>query len=140
VPGLRRSHRVLIIDDAQNVADTLALIFSKEGYESRVAYSAEQAIEIIAEWVPDLSIVDVVLPQMNGLELALVLKDNYPHCPVLLFSGEEATGELVARAALDGNVFEVLAKPVHPAYMLEAAANLLTSNSNYSNGYAGNSA
>ena len=140
MPGLRRSHKVLIIDDAPNVADTLALIFSKEGYDTRVAYSAEQAIEIIASWVPDLAIVDVVLPQMNGLELTLVLKDNHPHCRVLLFSGEEATAELVARAARDGNFCEVLAKPVHPAYILEAAANLLRSDSNYSNGFAGNSA
>jgi DNA-binding NtrC family response regulator len=137
MPGLRRSHKVLIIDDAENVADTLALIFSKEGYDVRVAYSAEQAIEIIAGWVPDLAIVDVVLPQMNGLELTLVLKDNHPTCRVLLFSGEEATGELVARAARDGNVFEVLAKPVHPAYILEAAANLLGFNAA---GYAENSA
>ena len=140
MPGMRRSHRVLIIDDAENVADTLALIFSKEGYESRVAYSAEQAIEIIAEWEPDLAIVDVVLPQMNGLELAIVLKENHPNCRLLLFSGEEATAELVARAAKSGNFFEVLAKPVHPAYILEAAANLLGPDSNYSNGYAGTSA
>ena len=137
MPGLRRSHKVLIIDDAQNVADTLALIFSKEGYQTRVAYTAEDAIEIIAGWVPDLAIVDVVLPQMNGLELALVLQANHPNCHLLLFSGEEVTAELVARAARDGNVFEVLAKPVHPAYILEAAANLLGPGLT---GYAGNSA
>ncbi len=137
MPGLRRSHKVLIVDDAQNVADTLALIFSKEGYEARVAYSAEKAIEIIALWIPDLAIVDVVLPQMNGLELALVLKDNYPNCRLMLFSGEEATAELIAHEARNGNVFEVLAKPVHPAYILEAAANLLGFDSS---GYAGNSA
>jgi DNA-binding NtrC family response regulator len=142
MPGLHRGYKVLITDDAQNVADTLALIFVREGYETRVAYSAEQAIEIIAEWVPDLAIVDVVLPRMNGIDLALVLKDNYPHCRLLLFSGEEATAELVARAAKDGNFFEVLAKPVHPAYFLEAAASLLSSeaNSKLPNGYAGNSA
>lgn len=137
MPGLRRSHKVLIIDDAQNVADTLALIFSKEGYQTRVAYSAEEAIEIIAEWVPDLAIVDVVLPEMNGIDLALVLKDNHPDCRLLLFSGEEATAELVARAAKNGNFFEVLAKPVHPAHILEAAAALLGSDLT---GYMGNSA
>jgi DNA-binding NtrC family response regulator len=137
MPGLRRSHRVLIIDDAQNVADTLALIFSKEGYDTKVAYSAEQAIEIIAEWVPDLAIVDVVLPRMNGLELAILLKDNHPDCRLLLFSGEEATGELVAGAAKEGNYFEVLAKPVHPVFILETAANLLGPNPT---GYIANSA
>ena len=135
--GLRQSHKVLIIDDAQNVADTLALIFSKDGYDPRVAYSAEDAIEIIATWVPDLAIIDVVLPRMNGLEFALVLKENHPDCRLLLFSGEEATAELVARAAKSGNFFEVLAKPVHPAYILEQAANLLSFNQT---GYSGNSA
>jgi len=129
MPGLRRSHKVLIIDDAQNVADTLALIFTKDGYETRVAYSAEEAIDIIAGWIPDLAVVDVVLPQMNGLELTLVLKDNHPNCRVLLFSGESVTTELIAHAAQDGNFFEVLAKPVHPMRMLEAAANLLAPNS-----------
>ncbi|HZD49453.1 MAG TPA: response regulator [Silvibacterium sp.] len=137
MPGLGQNHRVLIIDDAPNVSDTLALIFSKNGYDARVAYSAEQAIEIIAEWEPDLAIVDVVLPQMNGIDLALVLKANHPACRVLLFSGEEITADLVTRAANEGNVFEVLAKPVHPAFILETAANLLASNPK---GYIGNSA
>ncbi|MBV8629927.1 MAG: response regulator [Silvibacterium sp.] len=135
MPGLHWPYKVLIIDDARNVADTLALIFSREGYETRVAYSAEQAIEIIAEWVPNLAIVDVVLPQMNGIDLALVLKANHPDCRLILFSGEEATAELVALAAREGNIFEVLAKPIHPAYMLEAAASLLGPDSK---GYAGN--
>jgi DNA-binding response OmpR family regulator len=43
--GLREKHKVLVIDDEVNVSDTLALIFTKEGYEARVAYSAEEAIE-----------------------------------------------------------------------------------------------
>jgi DNA-binding response OmpR family regulator len=123
--GLREKHKVLIIDDEVNVSDTLALIFRKEGYEARVAYSAEEAIEVIAEWRPDLAIVDVMLPGMNGIDFALVLKANYPDCRLLLFSGETTTSDLLTKAATDGNIFEILAKPVHPAYMLEEAAGLL---------------
>ncbi len=123
--GLREKHKVLVIDDEVNVSDTLALIFTKEGYEARVAYSAEEAIEVISQWQPDLAIVDVMLPGMNGIDFALVLKANYPDCRLLLFSGEQGTADLLTQAATDGNIFEILAKPVHPAYMLEAAAGLL---------------
>jgi CheY-like chemotaxis protein len=123
--GLREKHKVLVIDDEVNVSDTLALIFTKEGYEARVAYSAEEAIEVISQWQPDLAIVDVMLPGMNGIDFALVLKANYPDCRLLLFSGEQGTADLLTQAATDGNIFEILAKPVAPAYMLEAAAGLL---------------
>jgi CheY-like chemotaxis protein len=123
--GLREKHKVLIIDDEANVSDTLALIFAKEGYETQVAYSAEGAIDIIAKWAPDLAIVDVMLPGMNGIDFAVVLKANYPECRLLLFSGDQATAGLLTRSADRGNIFDIVAKPVHPAYMLEAAAGLL---------------
>jgi DNA-binding NtrC family response regulator len=123
--GLREKQRVLVIDDEVNVSDTLALIFTKEGYEARVAYSAEDAIEVIADWRPDVAIIDVVLPGMNGIDFALVLKANYPDCGLLLFSGETNTADLLTQAAKEGNLFDILAKPLHPAYMLSAAAGLL---------------
>jgi DNA-binding NtrC family response regulator len=123
--GLREKHKVLVIDDEVNVSDTLALIFTKEGYQARVAYSAEEAFEVISQWQPDLAIVDVMLPGMNGIDFALVLKANYPDCRLLLFSGEQGTADLLTQAAIDGNIFEILAKPVPPTYMLETAAGLL---------------
>ena len=123
--GLQEKHRVLIIDDEVNVSDTLGLIFTKDGYEARVAHSAEEAVELIAEWAPDLAIIDVMLPGMNGIDFALVLKANYPDCRLLLFSGETNTAELLAQAAKDGHLFNILAKPLHPTYMLETAADLL---------------
>ena len=87
MPGLYEKQRVLIIDDEVNVSDTLGLIFTKEGYEARVAHSAEEAIELIAIWAPDLAIIDVILPGMNGIDFALVLRANHPGCQLLLFSG-----------------------------------------------------
>jgi DNA-binding response OmpR family regulator len=62
-------HRVLIVDDERTTADTLALVFSSGGYETQTAYTTEQAIEVVAEWLPDLAIIDVVLPQTNGIDL-----------------------------------------------------------------------
>lgn len=113
--------RILIVDDEAAIADTLVLIFQLQHYEMRVAYSAEQAIEVIAEWRPDLAILDVMLPEMNGIDLAIVIKANYPCCHVLLFSGHANTAMLLEEAGRKGYQFEVLAKPVHPSLMLERA-------------------
>jgi DNA-binding NtrC family response regulator len=116
---------ILIVDDEASIADTLAAIFSTRGYAVKVAYSAEQAIEIIAAWEPELAIVDVMLPLMNGIDFSIALKSNYPKSNVLLFSGQPDTGALLEEALKKGHSFEVLAKPLHPTYIIDRVENLL---------------
>jgi len=125
MPGAARSRRILILDDEIAIADTLEMIFRGCGYEVRSAHSAEQAIETIAAWQPDLAIVDVMLPQMNGIEFGIVLVSNYPSCCVVLVSGHPSTGELLEMARKQGHEFEILAKPIHPGIILEIVSNLL---------------
>lgn len=127
MPKQRNSRRILIVDDERAIADTLALIFKTQHYEARTAHSAEQAIDILSEWRPDLTVLDVILPGMNGIDLAIVIKANYPACHVILFSGHTNTGMLLEEAGRKGQQFEVLAKPVHPSVMLERASALLGS-------------
>jgi DNA-binding NtrC family response regulator len=126
-------HRVLIVDDERTIADTLSLIFLSGGYETQTAYTAEQAIEIVVEWLPDLAIIDVVLPQTNGIDLAILLRAQCPACRVLLFSGQAVTDDLLAETANKGYKFEILAKPTHPSVMLETALNLLGANQSKQN-------
>jgi DNA-binding NtrC family response regulator len=121
----KSGRRILIVDDELAIADTLALIFKSQHYEVRVAYSAESAIEVIAEWRPNLAIIDVILPGMNGIDLAIVTMANYSECHILLFSGHANTTGLLEEAGKKGHEFEILAKPVHPNLMLERAAALL---------------
>jgi DNA-binding response OmpR family regulator len=120
------STTVLIVDDDQAVADTLGAIFRMHGYDARVAYSAEQAIENIAACEPELALLDVNLPGMNGIDLAIVLRANHPNCHLLLVSGHESTRGLLEEAAKKGQIFDILAKPVHPTLILERAKGLLS--------------
>jgi DNA-binding NtrC family response regulator len=130
MPIQKWNRRILIVDDEVAIADPLALIFRTQHlYEVRVAYTAERAIETIAEWRPDLAILDVILPEMNGIDLAIVIKSNHPCCQVLLFSGHANTAMLLEEAGKKGHQFEVLAKPVHPSLMLERASALLAGTS-----------
>jgi DNA-binding NtrC family response regulator len=114
--------RVLIVDDERNITDSLAKIFISAGYESRGVYSAEEARAVIKTWPPNLAIVDVRLPHMNGIDLAVLLKAEYPNCRLILFSGHMETGDLLESAVKGGHAFDILAKPVHPTELLDWAA------------------
>lgn len=126
MPVQSNGSKVLIVDDEVAIADSLALIFAARRYEVRVAYSGEEAIDEIARWQPDLAILDVALPGMNGIDLAIATRSNYQSCRIILFSGNANTSLLLEEAAKRGYMFDVLAKPVHPDLMLEAASNLLS--------------
>jgi len=119
-----RKH-ILVVDDERVITDTLVTIFSKEGYEVRGVYSAEQALALTSEWRPALAIIDVRLPQMNGIDLAILLKAQFPDCRLSLFSGQAATSDLLEIARQNGHSFEVLPKPVHPTKLLGLAAQLV---------------
>ena len=120
------SRKILIVDDETAVADSLHLIFSNGGYEVRSVYSAEQAIETLAAWQPQVAIIDVMLPQMNGIELAGILKGNYPDCRILLISGHPGTSELLHTARERGSSFEILSKPLHPTLILDTVSEQLS--------------
>jgi DNA-binding response OmpR family regulator len=125
VKGTLVPRGILIVDDDRAITESLAAIFSKHGYAVRCAHSAEEAIDTIAVWEPDLAILDVMLPCMNGIDLAVVLKDNWSQCRLVLFSGHESTQALAEEAAKKGNMFEILAKPVHPLFLLDFVSSLL---------------
>lgn len=126
MPVLAGARKILIVDDEATIADTLALIFASSGYESRTAYSAEEALAMLEDWRPDLAIIDVVLPGMNGIEFAIFLKASYPGCQFLLFSGQPGATGLLEEARKKGHLFEILAKPLHPTFMLATVADMLT--------------
>jgi DNA-binding NtrC family response regulator len=125
VAAVDAGRRILIVDDEQEVTDSLSAILTKHDYEVRVANTGEAAVETIAAWQPDLAIVDVVLPQMNGIDLAMVVRDTHPFCRVVMFSGQQTTQALLEEAAKKGHLFEILAKPVHPMFMLDYVSSRL---------------
>jgi DNA-binding NtrC family response regulator len=114
--------RVLIVDDERMVTDTLVKIFEGAGYEACGVYSAEDARMILPTWSPHLAVIDVQLLKMNGIDLAILMKAEYPDCRLMLFSGQIQTADLLQAAAQAGHNFEIMVKPVHPSRFLIWAA------------------
>lgn len=116
---------VLVVDDENRIADTLALILSSKGYASEAAYDAATALAICQTRTPDLIVSDVVMPGMSGIDLAIAVRRDFSTCKILLFSGQAATADMLEEASAHGHRFELLAKPVHPLELLETVAQLL---------------
>jgi CheY-like chemotaxis protein len=114
--------RVLVVDDESTIADTITKILSLSGYSAMAAYDGDEALETALVTPPNLLITDVMLPGMNGIELAITIKRVYPECRVLLFSGQAATADLMTAARRDGYNFTLLSKPMPPKDLLAVIA------------------
>ncbi len=110
--------RVLVADDEQVIANTLAIILNQAGFDARAVYSGESAIETIDAFQPNMLISDVIMTGMTGIEAAIEIRNRLPKCKILLFSGQAATADLLEKARAQGHEFEILAKPVHPTDLL----------------------
>jgi DNA-binding NtrC family response regulator len=87
---------ILVVDDAKRIADTLGLIFRSKGYSADCDGAA--AYNVRSSRTPRFVISDVVMPMMNGVQLAIRLKTEKPECLVLLFSGQAASADMLQEA------------------------------------------
>ncbi len=115
----RERRRVLVVDDQRLIADTLAEILANEGFEAVAAYDGWEALEKAERFRPDWLLSDVLMPRMNGLELAIAVQSTYPRTEILLFSGQAGISEILEDGHSRGYQFELMAKPVHPLRLVE---------------------
>jgi len=79
-------NKILLIEDEQVLSDVLIAKLIKEGYETNVAYEGEDGYKKIEEWKPDLILLDIVLPKMNGYEILEKMQVDGNKTPVIIIS------------------------------------------------------
>ena len=84
--------RVLVADDSTDIADTYALLLADMGHETRVAYDGEQALALAAEWSPDVALLDLGMPKINGYELCRRIR-ALPHGPQIMLIAQTGWGQ-----------------------------------------------
>jgi DNA-binding NtrC family response regulator len=120
-----KNARILVVDDEPRIADILVMIFQRDGYQASAVYNGKDALASITLDPPSLVIADVVMPGLDGIELAKKIRASYPEIRVLLFSGNADTQQMLQAAEQQGHAFEILAKPVPPPMMLAKVAAML---------------
>jgi CheY-like chemotaxis protein len=115
--------KVLVVDDQALVADTLTEILGHYGFRAVAAYGGESALEIAQRARPDYLLTDILMPFMNGVELAIAIRKLFPHTRILLFSGQAGITDLLLQAQQQGYEFELVAKPIHPERLVKILKN-----------------
>jgi PAS domain S-box-containing protein len=118
--------RVLIVEDNRDSLDMLRVVVSSSGAEVKTAISSEEALHVIDEWIPDVLISDIGLPDEDGYTLIGKIRRLLPeperHIPAIALTGYAGVQE-VRRARASG--FQMyLTKPAEPAKLVKAVARL----------------
>jgi len=113
------SPRILVVDDEALIADTIVQILNRSGFIAEAAYGGKEAIDAARRITPELVLSDVLMPHIDGVEAAIAIQKFLPETRIVLFSGQAATVEILARARERGYHFELLAKPLHPTQLIK---------------------
>lgn len=111
--------RILIVDDHRLIADTLVEILGDAGFEAAAAYDGWEALDLASRTEPDWLLSDVLMPRMNGVELAIAFRQAHPNATILLFSGQAGVSEILHEGRQRGYDFELIAKPIHPLKLIQ---------------------
>jgi len=118
--------RVLVVDDEHLTADTLGIIFHKKGFDTRVSYTVEDALNSAVEWCPDLILCDITMPGRDGLELMVEVARRELKCSILVLTGYLTNLKPVREQIRKmSQPIDVLVKPCPPETLLRAAGKIL---------------
>ena len=108
--------RVLVVDDEERITTFLARSLAPQGHTVLTASNGLEALRVIAEQEVDLVLLDLVMPQMNGLQCLAAMAETGRLPPVIVLSG---VTEVAARVqALDGGAVDFVAKPFHVSELI----------------------
>lgn len=115
--------KILVVDDDQAVRDSLRRSLSFNGYTVTMAEDGEKALELITSDRPDLVVLDVMMPKMDGLDVCRELRSRGDDIPVLMLTARNSVSERVA--GLDAGADDYLPKPFALEELLARVRSLL---------------
>ncbi|MEI7973707.1 MAG: diguanylate cyclase [Bdellovibrio sp.] len=108
--------RILVVDDDRDSLEILSEALNWEGYEIRRSSSGESALHILAQWQPDLIVLDVNMPGLSGVDTLKRIKLAAPFVSVMFISGNTSTDDVIT--GLDAGADDYIPKPFDPLELL----------------------
>jgi len=123
VEASHRAVRVLVVEDDEDIAQVLQRSLRMEGYEVRLAFDGEAGLSEAKDFLPDLVILDLGLPRLDGLEVARRLREGEDDVPILILTARDALESRVE--GLDMGADDYLVKPFERQELLARLRALL---------------
>ncbi len=117
--------KILVVDDHEDNVEVLRARLESRGYDVEGAMSGQEALDKVSGWCPDLVLLDVMMPDMDGLEVVKRLKANpdLPFIPVIMQTALDSTERMVA--GLDAGADDYVTKPINFAELEARVRSLL---------------
>src|SRR6185295_15209614 len=109
------NRKVLVVDDDRKTVDLVRLYLEKDGYQVLLAYDGQQALELARQKLPDLLVLDVMLPKLDGLDLCRVLRAETA-VPIILLTARTTEDDKLL--GLDLGADDYVTKPFSPRELL----------------------
>ena len=117
--------RILVVDDSEENRDIIVTRLRAHGYETSEAADGESGLAAVSECAPDLILLDVAMPKLDGIEVCRRLKSdsNRPFTPIIILTARADTKDVVA--GLDAGADEYLTKPLDHAALVARVRSVL---------------
>jgi len=122
---VKERERILLVDDEPDILELLRYNLEKEGYEVQIAESGEEAVTLAGQFVPDLVVLDIMMPGMDGVETCDKLRED-PHFAQTLITFLSARHEDYSQiAGFNAGADDYITKPIKPKVFLSKVKALL---------------
>lgn len=115
VSASRRVLRVLVVDDEQDTTDGLARLVRRWGHADRIAYDGPAALRVAVDQNPDVVLLDIEMPHMDGCQVARQLRLELPESKCLIIAVTGRADDEHRQRCIEAGIDLVLIKPVDPA-------------------------
>lgn len=118
--------KILVVDDEKDIVEVISMYLERENYELLAAYDGQEALQKIISQSPDLIVLDIMMPKMDGHSLNIKLKENpeTKDIPVIIITGKGHLREIIT-AREDVTVVDYLEKPFQMNELLKKIKNVL---------------
>tara|TARA_B100001939_G_scaffold180226_1_gene155404 strand:+ start:6918 stop:7598 length:681 start_codon:yes stop_codon:yes gene_type:complete len=119
------SEKILIVDDEPDIVELLDYHLTKEGYKTKTALNGKKALEVAKDFLPDLILLDLMMPEMDGIEACVEIRET-PQLKGTLVALLTARAEDYSQiAGLDSGADDYITKPVKPRVLISRIKALL---------------
>jgi two-component system alkaline phosphatase synthesis response regulator PhoP len=117
--------KILVVDDEQDIVDLISYNLGKEGYKVSTAANGNQAVEMATTVKPDLVILDIMMPGMDGFEVCRTLRQNSVTASVAIMFLTAKSGEIDQILGLELGADDYVQKPISPRVLIARVKTIL---------------